>query len=267
MDELRFQIVLDKEIGRNVRGVVAFGDFETDDETLGTPIYKDVDTFFRDLIFGRPLPLTFAAKELETFGVILAIALFLHRDLAIHPDTPGFLACTNLADHGIAGLAHIDRDLSSFFKFTRRYLASAKKPKDALETVVGWIRQYITDKQLPSLPPALTPPRVVDIGTDGFVLATCQHESLAEGWEELFRMGYLRGLLLKSLPEARWQVLGARKSAYTLLDLGKAADALNEAETAMGEPPEWKVEGMWLIGPPDGTLIPVSALTKVLVRA
>lgn len=266
MEDLKFQVVLDKNIEPKVKGVVAYGAFETDDPS-STPIYQDVDSFFRDLILGRPLPLTFAAKEVESFGVILAIALFLHRELAIHPDTPAFLACTNLADHGIIGLAHMDRDLAALFKFMQSYMASATKPKAAIETVVGWIRGYILEKRLPALPPTPDPPRVIDIGTDGFVLATYGQSALVNGWEELFRLGYLRGLLLEALPESRWRALGAKKSDYLRLDLTRAAEAFNEAEMAMAEPAEWQVYGNWLLGPEGGTLLTPSAMMKVLVRA
>lgn len=267
MDELRFQVVLDKDVERKVLGVVAFGDFETDDDTLGTAIYQDVATFFRDLILGRPLSLTFVAKELETFGTILAITLFLHRDLAIHQDTPAFLAATNLADHGIIGLAHIERDLSAFFKFIRQYLASAKNQKQALESVVGWVRDYIQEKRLPPSTQAKDLPRILDVGTDGFVLASYDGPNLLEGWEELFRQGHLRGVVIQSCEENRWRVIGARKSGYLSLDLGKAAEAFNEAERAMGEPAEWQVQGNWLLGPPGGTYLTVAALLKVMVRA
>jgi hypothetical protein len=60
-------------------------------------------------------------------------------------------------------------------------------------------------------------------------------------------------------------VLVARKSSFLAFDLQKAAEILNEAERAMGEP-EWVTDGLWLEGPPKGTRLLVSAITKVLVR-
>lgn len=264
MEELRLQVVLDKDLESTIEGAVGFGDFK------GEAVYSvyEAHLFYRDLILGRPLPLVLVARNLETMGVLLSITLFLHRDLALNPAIPGLLSAINLMDiHGTAGLAHVDRDLAKFLKFVRSYLANTQdKVQDALATAVGFLRAYVLDGRVPALPPDREPPRVVDRGTDGFVLATSQHSDLLLGWEELYREGFLRGVLMHQEGEDRWHVLAARKSPYLSFDLQKAAILLNEAEAAMGEPEEWVADEHWLRGPGWGTLILPSALLQVFLR-
>ncbi len=272
MEELRLQVVLDKNIESEVEGVVAFGDFQpkVESENLLTALYRDhqVHLFYRDLILGRPLPLVLVARNLENMGVLLAITLFLHRDLAINPAVPGLLSAVNLMDaHGVAGLAHVDRDLAKFLKFVRAYLTQTHdKVQDALGTAVGFLHAYVTDGRLPSLPPEPEPPRIVDRGTDGFVFATSQHSELLLGWEELYRQGFLRGVLMHQEGGDRWHVLAARKSFYLSFDLQKGANLLNEVEAALGEPQDWVTDGYWLRGPEEGTMILPSALLQVFLR-
>lgn len=267
VEELKFQIVLDKSLSSEVEGVVAFGDFKPKGE--GAAIYSvdEAHLFYRDLILGRPMPLVLVARNLETMGVLLSIALFLHRDLAIHPAVPGLFSAVNLMDvHGTAGLAHVDRDLSKFLRFLRAYLMQAKgKSQDALAVAVGFIREYILEGRTPALPPESEPPRVVDRGTDGFVFATCQHSDLLLGWEELYREGFLRGFLVHQDGD-RCHVLAARKSQYLNFDLSKAENLLNEAEASMGEAREWVTDGYWLRGPEQGTLVLPSVLLQVFLR-
>jgi hypothetical protein len=131
---------------------------------------------------------------------------------------------------------------------------------------VGWIKSYVVEDTLPALPAEPPPPRVLDRGTDGFVLAEVPGKRLEEGWIELFRQGYLRGVLLGSARKDRRYVLAARKSEYLRFDLRRAAQVFNEAERAMGEPPEWEASELRLRGPKKGTLIPISALLDVFVR-
>ena len=270
MQELEFKVVVDKDLGRKVEGVVAFGDFVTEDSTGRTAIYQvnEVSEFFRDLILGRPLPLVFVTRDLENLSVILGVTLFLHRDLAIQPIVPSLLTSFGLADaYGVPGQAHVDRDLSRFLKFLRVYVGSAKGKKgqqEALTSAVSWIRAYILEGSLPALPTEPDPPRIIEQGTDGFVFATTKG-NLSAGWEELYRQGFLRGVLLTQNAD-RWKVLAARKSAFLALDLTKAADALNEAEAAMGEPSDWVTDGIWLLSPENGTLIPPSTILQVFLR-
>jgi len=270
VNELHFQIVVDPYLSSKVKGVVAFGEFEAEDAQ--TAVYKSSEghVFYRDLIFGRPLPLVLVTRRVENLGVLLAITLFLHRDLAIHPAIPGLYAAVNLGDfHGVAGYAHVDRDLSRFLKFLREYMGlprSKNAQQAALVEAVGWLRAYVLEGTLPALTPEKEPPRVVDRGTDGFVFATSSHEDLLLGWEELYRSGFLRGVLMHQVANDRWHVLAARKGGYLAFDLNQAAVALNEAEAVMGEPSGWLSDGLWLASPKQGTLILPSAILELLLR-
>jgi hypothetical protein len=269
VEELRLQVVLDKNLGSEIDGVVAFGDFRPKEGATFYAIYNvdEAHLFYRDLIMGRSLPMVLVARNLETMGVFVAVTLFLQRDLAVHPAVPGLFSAVNLMDsYGRSGLAHVDRDLSRFLRFLRGYLSENKGlVQDALATAVGFLRAYILDGVTPSMQAEPEPPRIIDRGTDGFVFATSHHTDLLSGWEELYRQGFLRGLLIHQEGD-RCHVLAARKSPYLSLDLKKAAAILNEAESAMGEPAEWVTDGFWLRGPEGGTLILPSALLQVFLR-
>lgn len=270
MEEFKYQVVLDRKVDSKVSGVVAFGEFTSEDKNASIYGVSDLAVFFRDLILGRPFPLVFVARGIDNLGVLAALTLFLHRDLAIHPSTPRFLAAVTLVDGlGVAGLAHIDRDTSRFFRLIRGFLETTqgKEAQTALTQVVSWVRSYILTGELPALPSAAPEPRIIDRGTDGFVFASTNHPDLVLGWEELFRQGFLRGALVHKVGEDRWRVLCARKSAYLRLDLKAVAAALNQAEEAMAEPPEWVSDGLWLNSPEKGSLILPSSLLSLLVKA
>lgn len=272
MQELKLQIVIDESLDSEVEGVVALGDFTPKGDNPLTAVYSvdDLHIFYRDLVFGRPFPLVLVTRSLSNMGQLLAVILFLHRDLAIHPGIPGLIAAVNLMDgYGTVGLAHVDRDLSRFLKLAQAALlkASDRATQQAvLETVVGWVRAYVLEGAYPALPPLPEPPRVVDRGTDGFVFAVSTHKDLVVGWEELYRQGFLRGVLMQQAADDRWNVLAARKSPYLSFDLKKAASILNEAEGAMGEERGWSTDGFWLKSPSEGTLILPSALLQVFLR-
>lgn len=270
MSELQLQVILDKNLASEVEGVVAFGDFKPKNDDSVTAIYTvdEAHLFYRDLILGRPMPFILVARSLETMGVLVSVALFLCRDLAINPGVPGLFSAVNLMDaYGTAGLAHVDRDLAKFLKFIRTFLAHANgKNQEALGSVVNFLRDYLMEGCFPALPPDPDPPRIVDRGTDGFVFAVQEDTDLLGGWEEMYRQGFLRGFILRQESRDRWHVLAARKSPYLSFDLKKAAGLLNEMEMALGEPPEWITDGLWLRGPERGTLILPTVLLSVFVR-
>jgi len=155
-------------------------------------------------------------------------------------------------------------------RFLQRYLGvleSKREQQEALPLMVRWICAYLLDGSFPALPPEKELPRVIDRGTDGFVFASCPHDDLSCGWEELFRMGFLRGVLACSAGTDRWGVCCRVKSLYLSLDLTKAASILNEMEAAMGEPEGWEVlNGTSLWGPKAGTLILPTDLLQVMLR-
>lgn len=226
--------------------------------------------FFEDLILGRALPLSFATTGIHDVDVLVAIALFLQRDLAIHPAMPGFIAAVDLVHRrGLPALAHIDADLARFLCILRAYFPEKGLTKrefgDRLATSVGWVRDYVMDGRLPHAGAPLTPIRVIQAGTNGFILGETSG-SLIDGWVEAYRQGYLRGLLVSPDVDGRRFMLGSRKSAYIAFDLPMAARLLNQMEGAMGELPEWKSDGLWLESPTDGTLILTSHIIEVLVR-
>lgn len=269
--ELRFEVTINSDLDSDVEGVVAFGDFTSPKGTA--VIYPDsgesLTSFYADLILGRPFPLSLVMRKVGSVGKLVAVALFLHRDLALHPKMLALVAATDLVDRfQVGGLAHVEPDLARFFKFITAYIPpdlSLTQQKSRLVTVVAWIREYVLEDRLPSLPPATPDPVIFDVGTNGFVLAEAR-SSLEDAWIELYRKGYLRGAVFSSDKDGRRTVLAARKSHFLAFNLKRAAEVLNEAEAAMGEPPGWTVNGLWLTGPERGTFLPVSAVTKVLIR-
>jgi len=263
--ELQFQVVIEPGLDRKASGVVAFGDFEVE-EGARYPA-SGLPDFFEDLARGRPMPTVLVAREL-TPSLLVATTLFLHRELTLHPAMTSLVASCGIVDKlGLAGLAHIDRDLARFFKLLVAYMPAneGRKERQAkLETAVEWVQQYVLKGELPALSPEPAPPRILDVGTGGFVLA--EGTALEDGWIELFRLGYLWGVLLAPNSEDRRRVLAARKSHFAPLDPRRAADVFNEAERAMGEPEGWSAEDLWLWGPDGGTLLLPTHIVDVVVR-
>lgn len=269
MQELEFQVVVNPDLEPKQQGVVAFGDFEVEDGAVFPE--NGVQEFYEDLIMGRALPLVFVTRRAETVGVLVAVTLFLHRDLATYPSTPNLVLAARLADRfKHAGLAHIDRDLADFFHLLASYfppkLSKAEQGK-RLQEAVAWIRRYVIEGTMPSGPGLTGPlPRIIDVGTNGFVVAEVpKGRSLEAAWVELYRTGYLRGVVF-AVGQERIGVMAARKSEFLQLDLRRAGEVLNEAEIAMGEPAGWEARPLWLRGPVDGTLLPPAAILEVLTR-
>jgi hypothetical protein len=263
VQELR--VIVDPKLGRNISGVVAFGDFEVG-EGACYPL-DGLPAFFEDLARGRAFPTILAVRGL-TPSLLVAMALFVHRELALQPGMLSLVTSCGFVDRlGLAGMAHIDRDLARFFKFLLAYLPfdlSQKERQERLEAAVEWVRQYVLRGALPALPPEPSPPRVIDTGTKGFVLA--EGVALEDGWVELFRQGYLWGVLLTAPREDRRRVLAARKSHLMPFDPRRAAEVFNEAERAMGAPEGWRAEDLWLWGPDGGTLLLPSHIVDVVIR-
>jgi hypothetical protein len=231
-------------------------------------------SFYEDLILGRSLPLTLATPQIQDIDTLLAIALFLHRDLAIHPNTASVVHLVDFVHRlGIPALAHLDDSLARFFSALRTYFPdtglSQRELSDRIKNAVEWFRDYIYNGTLAFIGTSSpTNLRVIDHGTTGFVVAEATG-SLIDGWVELYRLGYLRGILVKQKSsEDRKHILIARKSHYLPFDLNKAYQLLNQMETAMGELPNWKIspDGLWLESPENGTLLLVQDIIEILIR-
>jgi len=231
-------------------------------------------SFYEDLILGRPFPLVLATPKITDIDTLLAIALFLHRDLATHPNTPATVYLVDFVHRlGIPALAHLDNHLARFFSALRAYFPdkrlSQRELSDRIKNAVGWLREYIFNGTLSIIGPSpSTNLRVVDHGTTGFVVAESTGP-LFDGWVELYRLGFLRGILIKQKgSEDRKHVLIARKSLYLTFDLNMACHLLNQMEAAMGELPGWKVlqDELWLESPEEGTLILLKDIIEILIR-
>jgi hypothetical protein len=228
--------------------------------------------FFEDLLLGRPLPLTFATHSIQDIDTLVAIAVFLHRDLATHPATPELVYTADFVHRlGLPALAHIAEDKARFLSALRGYFPekglSQRELSERVVTAVGWVREYLQEGRIPVLGPVpQSDIRVLDHGTSGFVVAETPG-NLLDGWVELFRLGFLRGVLFGHRAGDRKAVLVARKSHFVALDLPAAARALNQLEITMGETPEWTVsrDGLWLEHQA-GTLLLLSQVLAVLVR-
>jgi hypothetical protein len=223
--------------------------------------------FYDDLIHGRAMPPKFASKSLADIDTLVALAL--HQD-------PGLLVCPNAlklvtaADlvhrRGAVGMAHVDPELTQFFRFLRGLFKGVPQGLDNLMVqAVSYLQDYIGNDRLPQMGREPDPPTVLDTGSRGFVVAETGG-SLGEAWVHLFRAGHLRGVVVSQERAGRRFVLGARKGPYVAFQLDTAAGLLNEVERAMGELPEWKSDALWLYGPPDGTVMLVTHMLEVLVR-
>lgn len=225
--------------------------------------------FFEDLMLARPLPVTLATKKINDVDTLVAITLFLHRELVLLPAALQLVGAADLVHRrGVPALAHVDPDLSLFFRKLRIHFPKTlgkREFSDHLTTATGWIRDYLANGEIPQFMTHDDDVNVIDVGSDGFVAASTT-ASLLDGWVELYRRGFTRGLLVGPPRNDRRPVLIARKGPYVPLRLEMAAHILNQAELAMGEPNGWKTDGLWLEGPEDGTLILVSDLLRVLVR-
>jgi len=273
-EEISFNVAIDPSLPREINEpAVAFGDFVSSHP--GAVIYppdgvSQLSQFYVDLICGKSIPVQFLTRELNGLGTILALTLFLDRTLVLNPKVGGLISAMEMVTAlRVAGMAHVDRDLSRFFAFADAFMfgqgekISKKEMEHRLTSVVHWFREYLLEDKLPNMPPEPPPPKVLDTGTNGFVLAeTEKPQALISGVIELYRLGHLRGVLF-----AGNHVLAFRKSLQLRFDLEKAAGDLNQAEAALGRPEGWNVaQGLYLSCPEDGTPIPRETLVKVFVR-
>lgn len=281
--ELSFQVLIDPHLPPVVEGAVSFETgasraqasdpklfvYEHHGEGFRPEDRGALTSFFEDLILGTPFPLVFATHRIGGLDTILAASLFLHRDLAIHPGMPGLVAAADLVHRrGHPYLGHVEPDLARFFQGLEGYFTgnfSKKELGERLTSAVQWVREYVIEGRLPDLGPRPQPVRVLEVGTNGFVLALAERPSV-EAWVGLYRQGFLRGILIGPEDGDFRQVVASRKSERVEFDLGRALVHLNELETLSGGASEWRLDGLYLFGPPVGTTILVSHLLEVLLR-
>jgi len=226
-------------------------------------------SFYEDVILGRPMPLQFATSRIRGIDTLFAITLFLHRDLATHPAMAATVAAVDLVHRrGLPMFGHVEPDLGRFFRLLAVMFPeglSKGEQGDRLRAVVGWIYEYITNGALPHLGAEPPSPKVLQEGSNGFVVAEVTTDMYA-GWVELFRAGHLRGVVVERERDGRRRVLASRKSVFVPFNLTRAAEILNKAERILGEEPGWTADELWLRSPEEGTLVLVSHLVEVFLR-
>lgn len=253
---------------------MAFGLFEG--TRAGIVIYSPsagasaLSRLYVDLICGRPMPLTFVTRSVQTLESVVAVALFLDRELCLHPKAAGLVSAVELASQlQEGGLAHVERDLARLFVLIEIYLCGHRTDKAEqgrrLQQVVSWLHAHVLTGSLPSLPRAPDPPAILDRGTNGFVLATTAAPRLVDAVIELYREGHLRGVVFGPTGHGD-RVLAFRKSPYVRFDLHAAEAHLNAAQAGLGQPGLWKVERLLLAGPLDGTRIRRQDLIETFLR-
>jgi hypothetical protein len=276
VEDLKFNVVIGSEIPEES---VLFERGTTPDK-LGPGVYdhhgEGYDPFtpgaltrlFEDLVIGTKLPLSFSTPTLNAPDTILAIALFMGRDLLLLPATPGLVYGVDLAHRfGPQLLAHLDPIVSGFFKSFPRFFTpnlTNQEIGERVSTMIQWTREYLTEGKYPNLSAAAPDVRVLDVGTNGFVLAEALNVSV-DAWEVLYRDGHLRGVILGPEVEGRRRVLASRKNERAWENLPKAIPFLNELESLSNGDPKWRCEGDFVYSPAVGTNALVSHLLKVFL--
>lgn len=271
--DLTFQVLVDPAHPPLVEGAVSFELGPADRPKLaynhGPEDPGALTTFFEDLVSGVPMPLTLAIRSVGGLDTILAVALFLHRELAIHPAMPGLVAAVDLIHRkGPPFYGHVEADLGRFLRGVSGFFPEGLSKEvrgERIGTAAQWVRAYLMEGTLPNIGPQPPRGRILDIGTNGFVLADAEKAS-EEGWDDLYRKGFLRGVLLGP-PDGDFRtVVASKKGPQVEFDLNKAAMILNEVEALSGGEPGWEVKGLYLFSPPIGTTVQVSYLMEVFLR-
>jgi hypothetical protein len=230
-------------------------------------------TFYTELLLGKGLHLRFAIPRVSGLDIVLAMALFLNRDTLLQPKTPGLVMLVDLAvKHGPQMLSHAEADLTNFLVFLQSYVVqdSEKLTKielgERLSSAIGWIRDYLMDDRLPHLgSSAQDEVRVIDVGSNGFVLATTTDDA-EEAWFDLFRAGHLRGVVLGPEKNGRRDVFACRKSLLVDFDVRRAAFLLTEVEQAFEGTGEWLATDRSVKSPEGGTILSIANMLEVFLR-
>jgi hypothetical protein len=241
-------------------------------------------SFYQDVMLGRPMPTKFMTRFLNV-DVVVAVALFLHRDLLTHPSFLKIVSQVDFAHRlGAQGLAHIEPEVRNLvlaldeFVRPKEYIRENERAK-RLTVAVEWVHDFTHGGT--KVPPFHIPqPQIKTVGSNGFVVAATPKplfRQMFTGWTRLYEQGYLRGLLYTSTAEHEPEkddepetglrhMTASRKSMYVRFDLSKAAAILSEVETAAGNPKRWIAEELWLYSPWGGTVLSVDDVLEVLLR-
>lgn len=229
-------------------------------------------TFYTELLLGKALPLKFVIPRISGLDSLLGMALFLNRDNLLQPKTPGLVMLVDLAvKYGPQMLSHADADLTNFLVFLESSVVqeadklSKTELGERLSSAIGWIRDYLVDDRLPHLGPTQAEVKVIDVGSNGFVLATTPGDA-EEAWFELFRMGHLRGVILGPDKNGRRDVFACRKSLLVDFDVRRAAFLLTEVEQAFEGSGEWLATDRSVKSPEGGTILSVANMLEVFLR-
>lgn len=220
--------------------------------------------FYEDLLVGRKMPPRMILRGLRGADSIVAAALFLYPRVRYLPETPRFVAAVDLAHRlGLPGLATIGSDSA---RFMRLLAAVTMSPCDqgTLRATTEWVVEYLESGRYPDLGSPFVSPRVLDSGPHGFVVAETTGD-LLEGWVELFREGYERGVLFGPRTNTRMRVVVARKSVFCGLDFPRVLFRLNEMERAHGGTLDWTLMGDVLVSPSDGSRCLAAEIVRVVV--
>lgn len=279
--ELTFEVVLDPNLVGVVPNAVSFETGATPNQ-VGPLVYEHhgegferapgaLTAFYEDLVSGLPLPLKFAMRRVGGVDAVVAAALFLHRDLVLQPRALELIAAVDLVHRkGINFSGHVDADLAGFFRAVEQFFRpelSKEEVGERLRSSVGWVREYLVDQRLPNLglPPPV--PTILDIGSEGFVLAATETTPQIDSWFDLYRQGFLRGVLVgPDVADGMRQVIASKKCGNIPFDLNRACNVLNNLEELSGGPPVWHMEDSFLFSPPEGTAIQLSHLVAVFLR-
>lgn len=280
MQELQFQVTVDPEHPSVVDDTICFETGARRNQ-IGPLVYEhhgdDFDQrspgalirFFEDLICGTPFPLNLTTHKIRGPDTILAITLFLNRDLALNPATLGLVYGVDLAHRfGSSMLAHLDPTIASFIRSFNKFFPDTLSKMDRGErigTAVQWIREYLIDGRIPNIGVPLPEVRVLDVGTNGFVLAETSSIS-TDAWEVLYRLGHLRGVLIEAPLSDSVSILASRKNERAWPNLHHCIPFLNDLEAISGGFSEWRLEGDFVYSPAVGTKVLVSHLLEVFLR-
>jgi hypothetical protein len=276
VEDLKFEVV----IGGTLPADSVFFETGVSPEQTGTGVYEHhgngfgpftpgaLTRLFEDLVIGTQLPLRFATPVVRAPDTILAIALFMGRDLLLLPATPGLVYGIDLAHRfGPQLLAHLDPIVSGFFKAFPKFFTPnliSREVGERVSTMIQWTREYLTEGKYPNLGGEAPEVRILDVGTNGFVLAEALNVSI-DAWEVLYREGHLRGVILGPEVEGRRRVLASRKNERAWEGMSKAVPFLNEIESLSNGDPDWKCDGDFVYSPAVGTNALVSHLLKVFL--